>query len=306
MQTDHESVQILPTRGRLLLNAVKAATQFSRRRWGKGLGLWRLIDLSSPLFPNWAECPVVGPDAKPMFLDLRSRNFGIVTQGFDTSHVAPLMAYLDPAAVVLDIGANVGIWTRLFAERANRGQVYAFEPSPDTFHLLVKNCVQHANVECIRTAIGAESGTLSFNENTTTSGLRHLVPGMAAEAFGVIPVTVSSLDDWVRKTNLERIDLVKIDVEGFEEELLNGARETLTRFQPAIVFEYIATFALARSKYQGRKLFRMLKQLSYRVYRLDRHGHMHEDFVIPEEWTNDYLAVPANSVFQSAVEKLAE
>jgi FkbM family methyltransferase len=287
-----ESIQILPTPGRAFLSVARKAAQLARARLGSELGVWRLVSLSSRVFTNWQECPVVGPDRKPMHVDARGTGFGLLTQGYSVQHIVPLLQHIDDSSIVLDIGANIGVMTRLFAARVPNGRVYAFEPSPSTFKLLSKNCAQLTNIACIQSAIGAESGTVGFDEHKA-SALRHIVPSQSDDK-ATIKVRVSTLDEWVRATGLQRVDFVKIDIEGFEEELLEGAHATLTRFSPFLLFEYLPAFALARSRFKGRMLFRMLKKLGYEVYRLDAQGCRHEDFITPEDWTNDYFAVPSH------------
>lgn len=282
-----QPIEILPTRGRALLNLVKAAALLSQRTLGRGLGLWRLVDLGAKVLPNWEACPVVGPDQRPFHIDLRGRGFGLVTQGYATGEIIPLIAELDEQAVVLDVGANIGVWARLFAAQLRRGKVYAFEPSPSTFELLRQNCAAYQNVVCVPRALGDLNGQLGFAEHVQPE-LRHL---SAADGGGV-SVPVNRLDDWQAEVGLSRLDLLKIDVEGLEEELLEGARESLQRFQPLVLFEFIPHMAEQRSRFKGKTTFRTLRALGYRLYRLDKAGQLHEDFVIPEDWTNDFLAVP--------------
>lgn len=285
------SVDILPTPGRTLLNFAAAVTDLAQQKLGFGLRLWRLVDLSTRGFENWTECPVVGPDGKPLYLDLRDGGFGVLTQGFGAVHFEPLMQRLARDAVVLDVGANIGVMARLFAQRVPEGKVYAFEPSPETFRLLTKNCAAYPNIVCVRQAIGATTGEAAFDEGVMPT-LRHLVP---AHEQGGTTVPVTRLDDWVTQAKLTRLDFIKIDIEGFEEELFDGAEQSLAKFLPVILVEYLPEVAAARSRYKGRVLFRRLREQGYRVYRLDSQGRMHEDFVNPEDWTNDYVAVPEHA-----------
>ena len=297
-----DPIEILPTRGRVVLNAFKGAMLYSQRRFGRGLGLWRAIDIGSKIWTNWALCPVLGPDGKPLFIDLRAGGFGITTQGYGVGEIIPLLDYFANDAIVLDIGSNIGVWSRLFAARVPLGKVYAFEPSPSTFKLLAKNCCQFPNIECIPRALGGDNGTVAFREDAP-AGMRHLVSNSTSDGSDTM-VPVSRLDDWVREAGLTRIDFIKIDVEGLEEELLGGARDTIQRFDPTILFEFLPWMAEERSKFRGRVLFAELRKLGYRSFRVDKFGSLFEDFMTPEDWTNDYLAVSATSRFQPAVDKL--
>lgn len=294
-----EPLEFLPTRGRAFLNVIKTLAVASQRRLGSGLGLWRVVGAGAKLCTSWEACPVVGPDREPFQIDLRGRGFGLVTQGYTTDEITPLIAQLDEDAVVLDVGANIGVWTRLFAQRVRKGKVYAFEPSPSTFALLTRNCAAHANVVCVQRALGPLNGSMGFVEDTQPE-LRHL---LAADGGGT-RVAVSRLDDWLQEAQLTRLDVLKIDVEGLEEELLEGARETLRRFEPLVLFEFIPHMAVQRSRFRGKTLFRSLRALGYRIFRLDKAGALHEDFMIPEDWTSDYVAFPAHARFDGLLARL--
>lgn len=130
---------------------------------------------------------------------------------------------------VIDGGAHVGMWSRTFAGMFDR--VIAFEPSPDTFECLLYN-IDAANVECRNQALGAKPGkirmTLAGFEGTLrerNSGARYV-----AEGGNIDRVTVDSLE-------LDDLDLLKMDIEGSEVEALKGARETLLRCRPVVLFE---------------------------------------------------------------------
>lgn len=296
----YEPLAILPTPGRSVLNTVKHATLFALRHFGRGMGTWRTIDLGTRFWTNWAECPVIGPDDEPMYVDLRGKGFGQITRGYLMAEFLPLIHVLDEAAVALDIGANIGVLTRLLAARVSHGRVFAFEPSPSTFALLHKNTAEIPNVTCVQVALADHSGAVRFRESVEP-GLRHLSTGTPTTEPGTIEVRVSRLDDWVRDQQLGRLDLIKIDVEGLEEEVLMGAQEVIQAFRPTIVFEYIASMASQRSRYAGDKLFHMMRDAGYLVLRLDARGGLHHDFSKPEDWTNDYVALVPDGAMHAAL-----
>jgi FkbM family methyltransferase len=111
---------------------------------------------------------------------------------------------------VLDIGAWVGTWTMKINSFC--GRVIAFEPDPLHYECLVKNVPD--NVETHQLAVGNDSKMISLSQDDFTQAKRVL-------GAGTIPmVTIDSL-------NLDDVDLIKIDVEGFEMEVLKGAENTL-------------------------------------------------------------------------------
>ena len=115
---------------------------------------------------------------------------------------------------VMDIGAWCGTWSKAIESYAKR--VVAFEPDPLHFHCLEKNCT----INCIprNQAVGSTDGFISLTEDDFTQAKR-----VAGE--GKIPmVTIDGLE-------YDNVDLIKIDVEGYEMEVLKGAEQTLNTCQ---------------------------------------------------------------------------
>lgn len=159
--------------------------------------------------------------------------YGLVTAGEITHWGADEAAIdgipLDRDSVVLDIGANIGVMTRIFSARA--GHVHAFEPSPRALSLLKENAPANCTIHPV--ALGSEEGTVHFAELEALD-MSHV----ALEGIEVRMQTVDSL-------GLEP-DFIKIDVEGYEPHVLQGATETLKR-GPIIMFEALSEPAFEES-----------------------------------------------------------
>lgn len=144
-----------------------------------------------------------------------------------------------PGDCVLDIGANVGDWTMPIALRVGpTGRVLAFEPVPYLAETIAKTARinRHDWVEVHRLALGAADGTSEFSVERGNSGGSRL--GRCEGDFSLIHVPVRRLDGLLAgRPDIDRIDFIKIDVEGHEIEVLEGARDTLTRFRPPLVLE---------------------------------------------------------------------
>ena len=145
---------------------------------------------------------------------------------------ALLRRRLPSDAIAVDGGAHIGVISVLLASLCPAGHVYAFEPVPETSayleHNLAANGITNVTVE--RLALYREDGefTLAFNES---------YPGGSHIGDGKCRVTTARLDSWVKSRGLDRLDLVKLDVEGAEPAVLDGAEETLRRFRPLTVVE---------------------------------------------------------------------
>jgi FkbM family methyltransferase len=151
---------------------------------------------------------------------------------------------LQPGMVVFDVGANLGYYTLLFADRVGpTGKVVAIEPNPMTFELLAEtislNGFDH-NVTLVQAAAtDAAQDTLELfvplgePKNATVA-----FEGGARAAELRVKVPCVSIDQL--SAGLTQVDFLKIDVEGAEASVLRGMTETIARFRPTIVLEFNA------------------------------------------------------------------
>lgn len=149
--------------------------------------------------------------------------------------------------VVFDVGAHSGQYTKLFAGIARKGQVYAFEPSPYARSILerVLHWRQLSNVTLLPFALSDREGAAELTMPLKRSGsvgfgLAHLVnsskPTGKTIAFDVRTTTV---DQMVQTLGLQRLDFIKADIEGWELQMLRGARHTLQQFKPILQLEIL-------------------------------------------------------------------
>jgi FkbM family methyltransferase len=165
---------------------------------------------------------------------------------YETPALTPLLeTFVTPGSTFVDVGANIGIYSG-WASRLTgpRGHVLAFEPVPATRQHLVKvvELNQLRNVEIIPKALGTGPGIVTLWVVPNASGLTSAVPPEAgspgASGLQRIDVPQVTLDDELAARSLAPPSLVKIDVEGYEMAVLEGAVRTLAGPQPpAVVFE---------------------------------------------------------------------
>ncbi len=177
--------------------------------------------------------------------------------------------FVQPGSVVLDVGANVGIHAlRLGQLVGTQGKVYAFEPHPIIFKRLLENRALNglAMVEPLQLAVSDRNGSCNlqgFTPAMSNQGTSFLLRDdeAAATAAPVYQVSMVCLDDWATSHHLTRLDLIKIDVEGFDIAVLAGGQQLITQFKPTIIFEY------DRSNLdQLRWLISFLTGLGYQLY----------------------------------------
>jgi FkbM family methyltransferase len=154
-----------------------------------------------------------------------------------------VLGFLSPGGVAVDVGANLGEWAVPLARRVGpAGRVLAIEPAPRAAIALDKTLVANAlaQAEVIRCAVGDHDGIVEFAVPIVTSvrvdtGIASIGP--AAAGYEALRVALRSLDSLAPERRLDRIDLVKIDVEGHERQVLDGARVSLAQFRPVTVLE---------------------------------------------------------------------
>ena len=161
---------------------------------------------------------------------------------------------LKPGMVVVDVGANVGYFSLLAAELVgSSGKVYAFEPEPGNHGVLQKNIEINSlsNIQVEEMAVSDNSGVADFFLSELDSGSHSLFGDAARGIRESVQVTTTTLDAFLEAEGWPNIDLVKIDVEGAEDLVFDGARNLLATEKPALLFECSSNF-----EYIKRHLYR--------------------------------------------------
>lgn len=149
--------------------------------------------------------------------------------------------YLDKNSIVLDIGANIGNHTLYWSKILKVKKVYAFEPVTNTYEILKKNIelnsITSNNVSINNIGLGDEKAKASIADKNHYFGLTN-IGGTSIKQDNNGDFNVTTLDDFMKENfKDDKIDLIKIDVEGYEYKVLVGAKETLKKYSPAIILE---------------------------------------------------------------------
>lgn len=137
---------------------------------------------------------------------------------------------------VIDIGANIGNHALYFSHRFK--QVVAFEPHPLTYRLLTFNTECVENITAIDQGLGEQAGSLTLTEDALNMGASSLVVEKGAGAEQTT-IDIDTLDNAV--ADIRHIEMIKVDVEGFEINVLKGGVKTIEKHQPIIVLEQHAS-----------------------------------------------------------------
>jgi FkbM family methyltransferase len=176
---------------------------------------------------------------------------------------------VQPGMVVADIGANVGLYTYLLANCVGEhGLVHAFEPNPALFTSLETNCRTNriANVRLHNVALGARDDTLTLMQARFNSGDGRLSRRDASTAGGGRSVPVRPLDALFEGRPL---DFVKIDVQGWEFEVIKGMRGQLAGSRPLRIYFEFWPAGLRPAGSEPAELLAFLRQHGFRLYRTE-------------------------------------
>lgn len=163
------------------------------------------------------------------------RNYKISGEGF---FIKEILAPTNPK-ICFDIGANIGSYSIELLEKTN-AKIYSFEPVPETYQLL-NNTLSKYNDRVVteNKGIGCENKTLTIHYNP--KALSHASFSEDVKKISYITnekkldIEVVSLDSYCKKKSIIAIDFIKIDVEGYEVEIFQGAIETFREIQPKFI-----------------------------------------------------------------------
>ena len=181
--------------------------------------------------------------------------------------------------VVVDVGANIGYYTVLLADKVGKnGKVYAFEPDKTNFEILVKNIKENdlKNVVAVNAAVGSRSGKLKLYKSKENLGDHKLYDQnppvdkstSSLKKGGSLKteiVKIIKLDEYLADI---KVDLLKIDTQGWEPEVIEGAKEIIKKNKPVMFLEYSpASYKMA--KLDGHKMMKFLKKIYPKIWWID-------------------------------------
>ena len=231
--------RLFPLIWRLLYPLRLYLRQFPIQR-GKGILLRRIVTPLLPPTDTEFDLPV--PGAARVGLRYRE-TLGLSSLLYGTFELAELTfvsRYLRPGDMAMDIGANVGIFSVVMGATVGaQGRVFAFEPVSSNVLRLEKNLRKNGfgNVQIFPLALGASDGQMSLRMATDPAypSLREVQGGFGSGDD--VLVQVRSLDGVWEELGCPDISLVKIDVEGSEADVLNGASHFLKACRPTLLIE---------------------------------------------------------------------
>jgi FkbM family methyltransferase len=182
-----------------------------------------------------------------------------LTGEFDRSIVEILLDFAEPNDILLDIGANIGYVSACLLNKVPGCRSIAVEPQAEVLKFLERN-LPTDRATIYPYALSDRDGEVFFTTNANNSGQGHIVDHSGP---GTFTVQSRSAETMCRDLGIDRLDLVKIDTEGFERIIVAALLDTLSRLQPKIiVFENAA--------HEGKEISTMLSAIGYKVYGIQK------------------------------------
>jgi FkbM family methyltransferase len=214
-------------------------------------------------------------------------------RSFDDAHINLLRQHLDtPGAVFIDIGASVGIYTFSVADVVERhhGRIIAIEPFPNNIAYLLAstdlNNLQHL-ITLLPIAIGDRDGKVTLDLSSAAPvGNVVATPLPLGEADGSIAaIDVYKLDDHPDLLNTNRIDCIKIDIEGYDLLALRGMTRLIEKHKPIVFAEFNVNYMKALGL-TSEDVHNWLRSVSYRAYKQRNDGTLSQaDFsTVERSW----------------------
>lgn len=255
--------------------------------------------------------PIFG--AKPKIITRNGITYEVhLEEGIDLSlflfgnfqaHVTDTAFYSIPDdSVVIDVGANFGLMSLQFAHTWKNAEIYAFEPTHYALKKFNRNMELNPDlarrIHVTQSFVGSETkrstdqkAFASWKVDGTGDKLHPVHFGSAKSTDGI---GVLSLDDFVARNNLTRVDFIKIDTDGYEHDVLSGAKDIIQKFKPIIIFE-VGLYVMSDHKIDFDFYQKYFDSLNYHMINSATGEPVYMSNykkLIPEKSTIDILAIP--------------
>lgn len=262
--------------------------------------IWRLCTIGRPI--ERRRCPVIGrfrvktawgtlwmESSRPD--DLSRELYWNGVRSFEPETMSIFLRLADFAETVLDVGANVGIFSMMAASRNPKARILAFEPEPAALESLRRNIALNGMgaIEVIPLALADVQAVMHLYVPSTAHGIQteaSLMEGFRPDCRAV-KVRCETVDEYAKEHGL-RIDLLKVDVETAEHRVFAGASRSLLRDRPPIISEVLFNT-------NERKIEEALGNLDYRFFWISSSGLVEQKTIDadPTYVCRNYLFLPS-------------
>jgi FkbM family methyltransferase len=223
----------------------------------------------------------------------------IIEKQFETAEYSFVRRFVQPGMTVLDIGAHHGFYTLLLARMVgSRGIVFAFEPSPRERGALLRHVQLNrcGNVKVQALAVGSAAKEVDlYLVDDAQSGCNSLRPPVVTVGTSQVPVRVVPLDSWLSEQKIERVDFIKLDVEGGELDVFRGATNLLEHHPRPVILAEVQDLRTLPWGYKAKATIDYLGQKGYDWFALADDGSIVELDTSSQEFDGNFVACPRES-----------
>ncbi len=171
----------------------------------------------------------------------------------------------DSEIFILDVGANIGLHSIKWAQALQNVKIFAFEPAIETQRVLERNIARNFldnKVFIVPKAVSDKPGYAKFfcTEDDAYNSLKNTE---RKTIFNTIEVPITTIDEFIKTRKINKVSLIKIDVEGFETEVISGATNTLERFKPEL---FVEIYGGSNSNLNPEETIRLVCSLGYQAF----------------------------------------
>lgn len=199
---------------------------------------------------------------------------------------------IKPGDIVLDVGANIGFHSLYFAELTGlTGKVFSFEPIQINFNAFIHNLSLNNFPQIMpqQIALGNENNLIAIHLD-----LEEQNPGafnLLAKGAKNYEIKCEKGDDFLNNLGIEKVSFMKIDVEGYEFEVLKGLKDTINRSRPIINFEYDKNYQSLNNT-NPLSIFSFLREMNYTFHKIDGYGNSTSFNYLEDVETAEIIAFP--------------
>ena len=248
----------------------------------------RLVRTKKRLAPNFRleDLPFYPPTKKWIFDRLRQKEVTVhgfpflldpidslelsIFRSYEPFETSLLSAEIRPGMTIVDVGANIGYYTLLFSKLTGEsGRVYAFEPEPQNFALLQENLKRNerTNVIALNRAVSDQSGPSFLYLSSENLGDHQAYS--SDDGRRKVPITMTRLDDSLQGP----VDLIKMDVQGFEEHALAGMGAVIAGSPRLTIFTEFWPEGLRRAGSDGVDFLRRLRSFGLEIFFINEYAN---------------------------------
>lgn len=247
-----------PTADKLLAGAMRKLTSF-QFLFSKLIAPEYLY--RKPSYRNYEK------DGIKMNLDISNLVDHFIYFSFPDVAINNFISRLKPTDQIIDVGTNIGYTTLQFSKACQRGNVISVEPSPSLFKTLTNHLHLNSasNVSAFNIGLAEKEKTAKlYQVSENNSGMNRILDDPAGLSASE-SIILKTLDQLVEETKTERVNAIKIDVEGYELNVLKGAYQTLKNKKPMLLVE-VDDFNLKQQNASVKEMFELLASLDYSLF----------------------------------------